>query len=278
MAAPNDKIHTLPWPALAGVSLLLHVSALGIGLPLMLQVGTPASRSVPIPIALVDDGAAAPAPIPQTAPISAELTPQPTPIGGTNAAERELTQTSPPTEQPAAQQNIPPEQSDGTLAKEPSIERPTTSRDEVDAPPVENQTPENQTPENQPSASEAAESETANDAIAISILGVSTVPPNTLGDWPETLPTLQSASTLRIPGGHSCGNQLPTGAVTLGLIIEDDGSVSEAFAPADGDTISAQVASCLISRADGLRFTPAYSGGAAVATDRMQLTVEFYAG
>ncbi|MEO0375705.1 MAG: hypothetical protein AAF329_13975 [Cyanobacteria bacterium P01_A01_bin.17] len=276
MADPTAKLHTLPWPALAGVSLLLHASALGIGLPLMLQVDTPASRSVPIPIALVDDGATAPAP--QAAPIPTEPTPQPT--SGTNAAERALTQPSPPAEQPPTQQNSSPQQSEATPAEGPRIERPTESPGDVplaDTPPAD-QIPENQPPENQPPASEVEDAETVDGAIAISILDVATVSPDTLGDWPETMPTLQSASNLSIPGGHGCGNQLPTGAVTVGLIIEADGSVSEAFAPDPGDTVLAQVASCLLSRADGLRFTPAYSGGAAVATDRMQLTVEFYGG
>ncbi|MEM9266499.1 MAG: hypothetical protein AAGA46_13320 [Cyanobacteria bacterium P01_F01_bin.13] len=305
MAGPNiAKLSTLPWVAWVSVSVLLHVGVLSYGLPRMLRVGEPASSAVNIPVTLVDEGAAPvtannpnlPQAQPASEPVPESLPVQPIPIQGNNTTvEPNLSQVPQPVQAPTPQeistQEIP--------SQEPQVStsEPSEPVAETPAPTAESSTPvpnRAESPADQDDRNDAADevppvrelpveggaqdsAESMNGPVEISILGVSTVPPDTLGDWPEVLPTLESASIVHIPGGHNCGNQLPSGELTLGLIVEDDGTISEAFALPNEDIAAAQIATCLLTRANGLRFTPAYSSGQPIATDRMRLTVQFFA-
>ena len=287
MVSPaTSKLPKLPWPALVGVSLVLHAGALSLGLPLMLRVeDTPASSSINIPVTLVDENAVpiAPSESPAApAPRPVENRP-PVPIGGeTAAAEPRVTTTNNPTTNQPPQPETAPQQPD--LSRNETIEpsdRPTindsrreTHRAIANPPATDNETIAGEG--GQPSNSTVGQG-----SIAISIVGISTVPPNTPGDWPDSLPTLQSTSTLRI-ANHTCNDALPAGEIVLGLEIAADGSVIQTFAPTDKNTVPAQIASCLLNHAVSvdpsvLRFSPAYTGQNPIATDRMQLTVEFSA-
>ncbi|MEM1251487.1 MAG: hypothetical protein AAGI69_03560 [Cyanobacteria bacterium P01_H01_bin.21] len=274
-SASSNKLLQLPWPVLVGVSLLLHAGALLIGLPTIVRVDTPPNNSIDIPVTLIDEG---------DIPTATPANPSPTvsipqepaaPLGGRNPVvePRVDNQVTQPTPQPEI------------TAKQPQTETPVTP--ETPVKPVTkpgSETPE--TPEtppvvNRPSdeGTETADSESGEGALSMSIVGVSTVPPGTPGDWPDVLPTLQSSSTLNI-SNHTCNDALPAGEVTLGLVIGADGSVIQTFAPPNQDSISAQTASCLLTHAlsldpSALQFTPAYTGQNPIATDRMQLTVRF---
>ena len=287
MVSPaTPKLPKLPWPALVGVSLALHAGALSLGLPLMLQVeDTPASSSIHIPVTLVDENAkaapsessAAPAPRP------AENQP-PVPIGGETAtAEPRVTTTNnQTTPQQPPQPGTAPQQPDSprTETIEPS-ERPTTNDSRRETPRAIANPPATDNETMADEGGQPSDSTAGQGSIAISIVGVSTVPTNTPGDWPDSLPTLQSTSALSI-ADHTCNDALPAGEIILGLEIAADGSVIQTFAPADKNTVPAQIASCLLNHAvsidpSALRFTPAYTGQNPIATDRMQLIVQFSA-
>ena len=282
MVDPNlTKLPQIPWPALAGVSVLLHAGALIASLPVMLQVEAPDSSSVNIPVTLVDEAAAPIAP-PEQQPASVNPADLETSLGGQN-----------PTVLP---------QSSNRLSPQPPFQPETTSQKPVTEPPVNSEplekpatepdnrsetpsevVPERPSPsENQPSVEEDVQnptSEPGDGSIAINIVGTPTVPPGTPGDWPDVLPKLQSTSTL-IVADHACNDALPAGKVTVGLVIDANGSVLQVFPPADQDTPAAQVASCLLTHTltvnpNAIQFAPAYTGQQPIITDRMQLTVQF---
>ena len=194
MADPNiTKLHTLPWPALAGISLLLHASAIiSVGLPWVLRVGAPAdSGSVNIPVTLVDDAAApvaalqnsprqtAPQNLPQqTVPLSEEVAPQPTPMGGTNATvEPSVSQTQLSAEKPASQPDLPAEKPTSPPDKPEPIPTPDNVSDPAqeplpesplpESPPPESPSPENQFPADGGSGTDA---EPANGPIVFFII------------------------------------------------------------------------------------------------------------
>ncbi|MDV3353550.1 hypothetical protein QGP82_33055 [Leptothoe sp. LEGE 181152] len=288
MAETNfTQLTQLPWPAFISASLILHVGALVASLPVILQVDAPPDNSVTIPVTLVGEGdmpvAAVDSPPPDIPPAEAPLQ-QPNALGGQDPAveptnqNQGLAQQAPPqnglaqkpepeavntdpSENPTTKPNNGTESSDGTTTENP--------------PASDHQTHDTEKPQN-------PESAIGDGAIAISIVGTSTVPPGTPGDWPDVLPTLQSASALSVTD-HTCNNALPAGEVTLGLVIAADGSVIQVFAPPDEDTMSAQIASCLLTHAlsvnpAAIRFAPAYTGQQAIITDRMQLTLRFSPG
>ncbi|MEM7061717.1 MAG: hypothetical protein AAF572_00930 [Cyanobacteria bacterium P01_B01_bin.77] len=156
MANPNitPKVSTLPWPVLAGTSVLLHAGMLMVGLPQILPVDNPGDSSVNIPITLVGDDRApaavpdnlpqatpqmaAPTNLPQTAPQQTPAS-QPVPIGGQNSANPTEQATQPPTQQSEPQGNtgvepIPKLESSSpprpqTPDQNPSIQKPATDTD-----------------------------------------------------------------------------------------------------------------------------------------------------
>ncbi len=288
MANPNlTKLPQLPWPALVGMSLLLHAGALIAGLPVILRVDAPASSSVDIPVTLVDEGDL-PIATPENPPAAerlAEPERQPTPIGGQN-----------PTVEPRAnnQSVAQPPQQEITAQKPDLTETPAnteTPEKPATKPGDSSETPSEASPENppaldnQPPAGEEVQNptnETGDGSISINIVGTPTVPPGTPGDWPDILPLLQSTSTLSITD-HTCNDALPAGEVTVGLVIDADGAVIQVFPPPDDETLAAQVASCLLTHAlrvnpATIRFTPAYTGQQPIPTDRLQLILRFSAG
>ncbi|MEM8614889.1 MAG: hypothetical protein AAGF93_22985 [Cyanobacteria bacterium P01_H01_bin.105] len=283
MVSPTiPKLPKLPWPALVGVSLILHAGALSLGLPLMVRVDTPPSSSIDIPVTLVGGDAELAATPENPPPLAAQIPKTsiqpPTPIGGETATATPTVNSQTFT-QSTLQQEVAPEQSPNPEISDQPADGDTTR-----------ETPRATAPENLPASDSPAADEEAGQtsdttagegSIAISIVGVSTVPSDTPGDWPDVLPTLQNTSTLSI-ANHTCNDALPAGEVTLGLEIAADGSVVQTFVPPDQNTLPAQVASCLLNHAlsvdpSALRFTPASTGQSAIATDRMQLIIQFSA-
>ena len=278
----SNKLSRVPWPAWAGASLLLHAGALLIGMPTIVRIDTPPSNSIDIPVTLIDEGdlpTATPVTPSQTVPVPEQSAQQPTALGGrTPVIEPQANN------QTAAQQTPQPDRT----ATPPNINQPVN---EPPAKPV-NKPDTSDEPQNpgRPATPPATDGQKPNEPsepagvgeISMSIVGISTVPPGTPGDWPDILPTLKSSSTLNI-SSHTCNDALPAGEVTLGLLIGADGSVIQTLAPPDQTSISAQTASCLLTHAlsinpSALQFTPAYTGQNPIATDRMQLTVQFYTG
>lgn len=288
MANSNlTQLPQLPWPALVGASLLIHAGALIAGLPVILRVDAPASSSVDIPVTLVDEGDL-PIATPEHPPDAerlAEPERQPSPIGGQNPTVEPRANNQPVAQPP--QQEITAQTPDltETSANTETFEKPATKPGDSSETPSE-AAPENPPAlDNQPPAEEEAQSPTneiGDGSISINIVDAPTVPPGTPGDWPDVLPRLQSTSTLSI-AAHPCNDALPAGEVTVGLVIDADGSVIQVFPSPDEATLEAQVASCLLTHAlsvnpSAIRFIPAYTGQQPIITDRMQLTLQFSAG
>ena len=287
MAETNfTKLTQLPWPALISASLILHVGALVASLPVILQVDAPPDNSVTIPVTLVGEGdmpvAAVDSPPPVIPPAEAPLQ-QPTALGGQDPAVEPTVKNQVLAQQAPPQNGLAQKPEPETVNTDPSenpITKPNNGTESSDGTTTENPpTSDHQT--HDPEAPQSPESATGDGAIAISIVDTSTVPPGTPGDWPDVLPTLQSASALSV-ADHTCNDALPAGEVTLGLVIAADGSVIQVFAPPDEDGMSAQIASCLLTHAlsvnpAAIRFAPAYTGQQAIITDRMQLTLRFSA-
>lgn len=291
MVGPNTtKLKTLPWPLLAGVSLLIHGSALGVGLPLILKVGSPTSSTANIPVTLVDDGAP-PVPVssalPQT-PQPSEPVPQSTLIGGQNTSDiPKVVQNSQPVASSTPEQRISSESLNSADIR--STPSPTaTERDPVSETPRESpsenssgkQTPASEGPQSDNETTDGSNGEDTG-SVKISVLGDAVLPDEARGDRPDNLPVFLSASVISVPRNHTCGETVSAAQITLGIIIDPNGAVVQAFPPATSNSESVQVASCLLTAAvqanpNAIRFTPATSNnGDAVATDRVELTVEF---
>ncbi|ESA34859.1 hypothetical protein N836_15695 [Leptolyngbya sp. Heron Island J] len=278
------KLPQIPWPALAGVSLLLHAGALIVSLPVMLQVDVPDSSSVNIPVTLVDETVAPIAP-PEQLPASVSSPEPEPPLGGQNPTVVPQVSNQPSTQPPPQ-----PETTSQKPVTEPPVNTETTEKPATE-PDNSSETPNEVAPEspplseNQPSVEEDVQNPTneiGDGSISINIVGTPTVPPGTPGDWPDVLPKLQSTSTL-IVADHACNDALPAGEVTVGLVIDANGSVLQVFPPPDQDTLAAQVASCLLTHTlsvnpNAIQFAPAYTGQQAIITDRMQLTLQFSTG
>ncbi|MBX2862054.1 MAG: hypothetical protein KTR27_00745 [Leptolyngbyaceae cyanobacterium MAG.088] len=292
-----SKLSQLPWPVWVGASLLIHAGALAVGLPTILRVDPPSSNSVDIPITLVDEGStpvAAPEPPPPPPETTDTPLQTPNPIGGQNPtiAPQETNQTI--AQQKPQQETAPQKPETQVTPSERQVTKPTNQVDptqEVETPDEINIPEDIITPDTSPvtdtpavpaEEAQSSEPETGTGAISISIVGTPTVAAGTPGDWPDILPVLQNTSSLSLTN-HTCNDALPAGEVTLGLVIRADGSISDVFAPPDEDSMTAQIASCLITHALSLnpaaiQFKPAYTGQQAVMTDRIQLTVRFSAG
>lgn len=286
----TTKLKTLPWPLLAGVSLLIHGSALGVGLPLILNVGASTGSTVNIPVTLVDDGAP-PVPVPPALPQTpqpSEPAPQSTPIGGQNTSGTpKISQNSQPVASPTPEQTTSPEPPSPTDTR--NTPSPTaTERDPISEIPREspsenssgNQAPASEGPQSDNETTDGSNGEDTG-SIKVSVLGDGVLPDEARGDRPDNLPVFLSASVIPVPRNHTCGGTVSAAQITLGVIIDPDGAVVQAFPPATSNSESVQVASCLLTAAvqanpNAIRFTPATSNnGDAVATDRIELTVEF---
>lgn len=290
MANPNlTKLPQLPWPTLVGASLVLHAGAIMASLPVLLRVEPPASNSVNIPVTLVDEGDL-PLATPENPSIAERPVTEPeqqlVPLGGQNPVVPPQANNQ-PAAQPPIQQEVAPQKPDLTEAPihTETPEKPATKPGDSSETPNEGvpETPpvlDNQSPVDE--EVERPTNETGEGSISITIVGTSTVPPGTPGDWPDILPRLQSTSTLSI-ADHTCNDALPAGEVTVGLVIDADGSVIQVFPPPDEATLAADVASCLLTHTlsvnpAAIQFVPAYTGQQPIITDRMQLTLEFSAG
>ena len=296
MANPNiTKLPAIPWPALAGASLLLHAGVLSVGLPKMLPVSNPTGAD-DIPITLVDDQVLPVAPVPPTVqptvqPTSPAASPQPTPTTPappkkptpvTSTGEQDTTR-RPPRERrevtpqtPAPSQTPPPPATPPTSSAQPN---PPTQPETAKAPTVtEPGVPEQQPPQDNSTEHPAeidgggtdttTEDETAQSSTGptqVKILADVQLPKNSGSDQIDQYPrpNFQMPVTFDIPANHSCQGTLSNNVINLGVFIDADGVVyslrhlqSDIYA----QNADLNLADCLWSVAlanRSLRFSPA---------------------
>lgn len=286
-----SQLPQLPWPVWVGASLVLHAGGLAVALPTMLRVDSPASRSVNIPVTLVDEGTmATAAPKPPPPPV-AEQSPQqqPKPLGGQTptiapqASKQTVSQQpSPPdmaTQKPTIEERV------NSTPPEKPVTQPTIDAENPDVDSPDDVIPESPPTADQPAAPEeeiaSSEPIAGNGGVAISIVGTPPVPQEVLVDRPPGLDAiaLQGPSTLRL-STHHCNDSIPVGDVTLRVEISAEGYVTQAFAPIDASNdVAVKTAQCLLTHAIGenpaaIRLT--YRND--VPTDAIQLTVRFAGG
>ncbi|MBT9315121.1 hypothetical protein [Leptothoe spongobia] len=301
MASPNiTKLPAVPWPTLAGASLLMHGIALSFGLPRMIQVSNPPPpASVDIPVTLVDDAAAPAAPVPVTAG-AVTATPSvnpsntepetPTSIGGQNADVKPLEQQversqSPTQKPPVSSDSDRPEQ---PISKPENINKPSRETIPDQQPPAANQPAIDS---GVPASDESGgHSENASPGpTQVSVIDDVQLPKDSGGDQIDQypIPIFQMPITFDIPSNHACQGSLSRDVINLGVVVDADGLVSS-FRRLQPDIYAQDsdltLADCLFSTAlvdpNVLRFTPAIrltniGEEEAVATDRLQLRLRF---
>ncbi|MEM7796906.1 MAG: hypothetical protein AAF579_20955 [Cyanobacteria bacterium P01_C01_bin.118] len=283
----NTKINAVPWPALVGASMLLHMGALAIGMPRLVQVDRAASPGlVEIPVALVDaDESAATEAVrlPQAAPPSpVKPVTEAVPIGGeTPVAADQVQQPVEPVEQSSRPQAAPEsEVSKPDLPDEPGpspvqeTEQPPRREPVVKQPPLDSAGPEtSQAGEQTDGNGEAAEDGPTHVIIA------KITPTDTVGKTP---PQADFALGMILPilVGHNCDNLSKTAAeARLPAVVEADGFLS--FDHGGQGSAECLAIATIRANADRLTFKPARSNtvfkipGEEVVAANIDLHLEF---
>lgn len=308
MANPNiTKLPAIPWPTLAGASLLLHAGVLSVGLPRILPVSNP-TDAVNIPVTLVDDEvipvAATP---PEAQPTPPSSAPQPKPAQVTPTDGQTIT--SPPTERrevkpqaPAPSQTpqkpSPPPPQEAAQPTPPPAETETVNDQTSPGTEIPMQQPPTDNPSDTDGVAEAidAPSDNADKSSSgptqVSIVDDVQLPKNSGSDQIDQypIPSFQMPITFDIPANHTCQGTLSNDVINLGVFVDADGLVSSLrFLDPDiyGQNPDLNLADCLWSTAlidsNALRFSPAIrlsniGEEEAVPTDRVELRLRFSGG
>lgn len=265
----STKINAVPWPALVGASVLLHVGALAVGLPRLVQVDRSASPGlVEIPVALVDaDESVATVPevvrLPQAAPPPVTPVTESVPIGGeTPVAADHVQQSVDPVEQSFRPQSAPPvrqpEVSKPDLPDEPGASPAQAPEQPPRREPVVKQPPLDSAGSETPQAGEQTDGngEAAEDGPTHVIISKVT-PTDTVGKMP---PQADFALGMILPilVGHNCDNLPKTAAeARLPAVVEADGFLS--FEHSGQGSAECLAIATIRANADRLTFQPARS-------------------
>ena len=298
MATSPDisSLTAIPWPVLAGASLLLHVGVVRAVWPRMVQVSRPGvDSSVNIPVMLVDEDNSSDSP-----PVSSAVA-APAPVSDIPTSSQTNSQT-------ANSQVVTPESAE-VRSQPPSQPSPVTTTTRESAQPIPDNTDQptdrpSEAPDSAPVATpiDPSESNPGPQATGetddraqsdlgptrLSIIDEVYLPKDSGGDQIDQYPTpgFSIPTTFDIPRDHSCQGRLTADVITLGVLVDADGWVSslrllqpDIYAQNSDLAIS----DCLLSAslpANTLRFTPAIrqtniGEEEAVPTDRVQLQLRF---
>ncbi|MEM6254072.1 MAG: hypothetical protein AAF821_14225 [Cyanobacteria bacterium P01_D01_bin.156] len=230
MARKVPQLHTMPWPAFVGTSLLVHIGVLSFGLPRVITVERPSDSLNHIPITLIDTEASkAGSKLPQLA--SSPSPPKAAPQTTAPNSDQNIVTETPPQTSPQQSAQPSPLKTDNSILESPSPEpasstQPETNQPKLDSPAASPETSsemENQPTSEPPSVADTDTAEQSDGktqgATAVTIKSVRL----TLQNQPK--PNFQWPIQLQIPREHTCPRGTIPSDIELFVEVQGNGQV-----------------------------------------------------